>query len=306
MQNFTLQDEQIDLPRGAYFKSGRKYVSWQGRPVIGLSQNDYRAYLFPVYTPKGFSVTTEAPCDHPHHNSVWVGADHVNCLLPFAKDQYEEATYNFYINETFQGRAAGRIVSESIEYEEVTEDCLRIVQSLLWRGPVEWGAPHGRTIAAETRTITIQPDETSYTIDIRSQLRPTDWNLRIGPTRHAYFGIRLTEPLRPSFGAALVDSAGRRGAQDVSGEVSDWIHFSGEVAAGHQAGVGLLVHPKLAEFPWHVHEWGTVDVNPLRNEAQKLTTGEQLDVAIRIIVHDGPAETDAIAEQHREYLDSIV
>ena len=305
MPSFAVQEEQIDLPRGAYFKSRRQHVLWLGRPVIGLSQNPQRAYLFPVYTPAGFSVTTEAPVDHPHHNSVWVGADHVNCLLPFADHQFEEATYNFYINETFQGRAPGRIASQSVDHRELNEAHLRIVQSLSWQGPSEWGAPEGRPIAVETRTIDIRPGEVAHTIDIRSQLQPTEWELRIGPTRHAYFGIRVAEPLRPSFGADLLDSEGRRGAQAVDGKVSDWIHFFGEVAAGHQAGIAVFRYPNTAGEPWHVRDWGTVDVNPLRRQGRQIKLGEQLDFAIRMIVHDGGAHGAGIAERYREFLEGL-
>ena len=103
MTSFGVQGEQVDLPRGAFHKAPRTYVTWGGRPVLGLSQNDNRAYLFPVCTPAGVPVTSESPTDHPHHNSVWVGADHVTALLPFAEDRFEEATYSFYINQTFQG-----------------------------------------------------------------------------------------------------------------------------------------------------------------------------------------------------------
>ena len=303
MTSFIVQNERIDLPRGAYFKSCRQYVLWRGRPVLGLSQNQQRSYLFPVYTPLGFSLTTETPVDHPHHNSVWVGADHVNCFLPFADHQFEKATYNFYLNETFQGRAPGRIVSQSVDYRELSEIHLRIGQSLNWQGPSEWGASDGRTIAVETRTIDIYPGVVMHTIDIRSQIRPTEWDLQIGPTRHAYFGIRLTELLRPSCGATLVDSEGRRGVSEINGKVSDWIHIVGEVAAGHQAGMAVFRYPATARESWYVYDWGTIDVNPLRHRERHIKVGEQLDYAIRIIVHDGGGHASEIAQQHKDFVD---
>ena len=74
MTSFGVQAEQVDLPRGAFHKPPLTYVTWDGRPVLGLSQNDHRAYLFPVCTPAGVPVTSESPTDHPHHNSVTVGA----------------------------------------------------------------------------------------------------------------------------------------------------------------------------------------------------------------------------------------
>ena len=294
MSKFSVQAEQIDLPRGAYFKFARQHINWQGRPVLGLSQNDQRAYLFPVCTPAGLPVTTESPTDHPHHNSVWIGADHVTALLPFADNQHEEATYSFYINETFQGRSPGRIISQSVKHSEPAENRLRVVQDLHWRGPTEWGAPDGRVIAEETRTIEILPGEETHTIDLYSQLNPTQWDLRLGPTRHAYFGIRVTEPLRPGLGGSVIDSHGRSGTAAIRGQAGRWVHLSGEILTGHHAGLVICRDDKTACEPWSLHDWGTVDVNPLGQTAHSLQAGETLECRLRLIVHDGKLAPDQI------------
>ena len=157
LQNFSLEGDQVALPKGAWAQSHRLNVRWRGRDLTALSQGAFRAYLFPVYTPAGFAVTSESPLDHPHHNSLWIGADHVNCYLPFAGGALEEANYNFYVNDIFQGRAPGRILGVDVEAEEMAEDHLRLAQTLHWQGPIEWGAPQRRTLAVETRTIDIRP-----------------------------------------------------------------------------------------------------------------------------------------------------
>ena len=200
------------LPKGAWAQSHRLNVRWRGKDLAALSQGAFRAYLFPVYTPAGFAVTSESPLDHPHHNSLWIGADHVNCYLPFASGAFEEANYNFYVNDIFQGRAPGRILGVEVEAEEMADDHLRLVQTLHWQGPIEWGAPERRTLAVETRTIDIRPGEVANLFDVRSQLRAAEWDLRIGPTRHAYFGLRLTEALRVTSGATMVDARAVRAA----------------------------------------------------------------------------------------------
>ncbi len=302
MQFFFIEDDAISLPRGAWAKSHRINVRWRGRPITALSQGEYRAYLFPVYTPAGFAVTTESPVDHPHHNSLWIGADHFHCRLPFSTDAYEEATYNFYVNDTFQGRAPGRIVSVSVESAEVSENHLQIVQTLNWRGPSEWGAPQGRTLAIETRSIDVYPGEVANLIDIRSQLRPTEWDISIGPTRHAYFGVRMVESLRATSGATLIDSAGRSGAVAISGQVSDWVDCSGQIAAHNRAGVALFPYPSAASTPWHVADWGTMGVNPFVQKDRTINRGEMLDVAVRVVVHDGGAEEAGIMELYRAFV----
>ena len=157
LRNFSLEGDQVALPKGASAQSHRLNVRWRGKNLTALSQGAFRAYLFPVYTPAGFALTSESPLDHPHHNSLWIGADHVNCYLPFASGAFEEANYNFYVNDIFQGRAPGRILGVEVEAEEIAADHLRLVQTLHWQGPIEWGAPKRRTLAVETRTIDIRP-----------------------------------------------------------------------------------------------------------------------------------------------------
>ena len=116
-------------------------------------------------------MTSEHPADHPHHNSFWFAADHVYCRLPVTHGKgYEDYTYNIYLNDTFQGRAPGRIVETA--YTGMPEgDAFRIVQTLDWRGPSEWAAPDGRLAARETRTLLIRRQAGAHVIDVQSTTR---------------------------------------------------------------------------------------------------------------------------------------
>ena len=208
--NFTVQYDAVDLPKGATAQARRLKVAWRGRPIAAFSQSAHRAYVYPVFTPAGVAVTGEMPIDHPHHNSITVGADHFNCHFRYAGDRVEDGTYNFYINDIFQGRAPGRTLAVSTDSREISERHLRVVQQVHWQGPVEWGAPERRTVATETRTTDIHPGEAANVFDLRSQLTPTEWDVSIGPTRHAYFTVRLADGLRIDDGAEALDSEGRR------------------------------------------------------------------------------------------------
>ena len=207
----------------------------------------------------------------------------------------EKATYNCCVKDIFQGRAPGRILGVDVEAEEMAEDRLRLVQTLHWQGPIEWGAPERRTLAVETRTIDIRPGEVANLFDVRSQLRPAEWDLHIGPTRHAYYGLRMTEPLRVTSGATMVDSEGRTGAAAISGQISDWVDCSGTIAAGRQAGAALFPYASAQGFPWFVADWGTLTVNPMAREGYALKRGDVLDFAVRFIVHDGDTEAADVA-----------
>ena len=207
----------------------------------------------------------------------------------------EKATCNCCVNDIFQGRAPGRILGVDVEAEEMAEDRLRLVQTLHWQGPIEWGAPERRTLAVETRTIDIRPGEVANLFDVRSQLRPAEWDLHVGPTRHVYYGLRMTEPLRVTSGAAMVDSQGRTGAAAISGQVSDWADCSGAIAAGRQAGAALFPYASAQGFPWFVADRGTLTVNPIAREGYALNQDDVLDFAVRFVVHDGDVEEADVA-----------
>lgn len=286
---FRVDDEVVGLPAGAFAHGRRTDVRHADRHLFSLSQGPWRACLYPVYTPAGIAVTSESPVDHPHHNSVWIAADRVTARLPYAGGDPEPAAYNFFVNDTFQGRAPGRIVAVGLEPAEGTATHLRLVQRLEWRGPREWGAPEGRVVVREVRRLDVRVDGDAYAIDLRTALAPTAWDLTLGPTRHALFGVRVVESLRQSHGGAVTDSAGARGAAAIAGTVSAWVDVSGPVGAGRTAGIALMPHPDTAGHPWYVTDWGTMGVNPLLGAARALPRGATLHFGVRLVVHDGPA-----------------
>ena len=301
MSSFEVTEESIPLPLGAFAKARRVLVRWRGQWITALNQGPFRAYLYPLYTPAGVAVTTDGPIDHPHHQSVWIGADHVYCRLPYATDAFEDATYNFYVGETFQGRAPGRIISVGLESTELAAHHLRITQTLEWQGPEEWGAGPRRTIAIETRTLDIRTGQDAHYLDIRSHLRPTEWDFSIGPTRHAYLGIRLAEGLRVIDGGTVHDAAGRTGSEAVNDQCSDWVTVAGTVPNGRRAGVAVFPYPSAAGHPWHVSEYGTLNVNPFARERVAINRGDDLEIAARLVIYDGDATEARIAERFETF-----
>lgn len=303
MGDFRFESDVVVLPQGAWSKTHRMTLSWRGRDVLAFTQGPFRPYLYPVYTPAGFAVTAEDPADHPHHSSVWIGADHLHCRVSVAGGQTEEYTYCFYVNETFQGRAAGRIYQTESEGREYGSTHFRMVQRNEWRGPVEWGAKEGRVVARETRTIDVRPGATYHLIDVRSQLEPTQWECTIGPTRHAYFNVRVAESMRATRGGCVVDSEGRMGGSRISGAGAKWVDYSGPVGGDHRAGLAVLPRPRPSEVTWFVYDWGTVTVNPFFSEGCLLRLGSSFTFDVRLVVHDGAMPTSDLEALYDQYLD---
>ncbi len=293
---FSFESEAIDLPKGAVARTHRRMLRWRDRPLFSLSQGPYRPYIYPLYTPSGQQVLEESPADHPHHNGIWVAADHVHCRFPLDRGRHEDGTYGFFVNESFQGRAPGTIETTDVVDNAIDEAHFRLRVANLWRGPREWGAPDGRVLIEETRTIDIKVGKQAHVVDIVSEIAPTEWDLVIGPTRHAYFGIRVADSIRVTQGGQITDASGNQSAADVSDDAAAWVDFSGPLANGATVGIAALTGAMPAHR-WFATEWGVMHLNPFAAGAGTLARGERCRLAMRLVIHDGAprvAELDAL------------
>jgi hypothetical protein len=300
---FTFAEAPIAVPRGAWAGTHRRMLRYKNRPLLALTQGGQRAYVYPLYTPAGFAVTSEAPADHPHHNSFWIASDHVMCTMPAADNRVEEYVYNFYVNDVFQGRAPGRILTVDQGREATGADSHRLTQKLEWRGPVEWAAPEGRLAAIETRTLDITAESGLYIIDVTSRLAADEWDLHIGPTRHSYFNVRVAESIAVTSGGRLIDDQSRRGGDAITDSDAKWIDYSGPVGGGHWAGVAVCPNPAdHADISWFVTDWGVVTVGPFRKERREILKGRETSLRYRVLVHDGDSQEADVTNRLADYL----
>jgi hypothetical protein len=307
MPEFTFDEDKIALPQGAWARAHRRTLRRNGAPVLALTQGRLRAYVYPLFTPAGYAVTSEAPTDHPHHNSLWIASDHLHALMPVGGGAHEEYTYNFYVDDVFQGRAPGRILASRAAMEPLGVDRCRITQEMEWRGPIEWAAPEGRLVARETRTLTITVEPSLHVIDVESRLAAADCDMRIGPTRHAYFNVRVAESMTVGHGGRVSDDRGRTGGAALSGADAKWVDFSGPVGGGHMAGVTVSPDPRdHAELSWFVADWGVVAVGPFRLTGRTIRRGEDLVARYRVLVHDGSADAVDLAARHASFVQSPI
>lgn len=289
---FCLSSEDIDLPLGASSASTRMLVMWNDRPVFGLTQGAFRTYLFPVYSPAGFALTSESPSDHPHHHSIWVGADHVNLHVP-AEHRTEVYSYNFYVNDVFQGRAPGRIVQTQLEAQE-DGDAMLLTQRLQWLGPREWGAPEGRHVLDETRLTRVRhmADCHAFQLTIRSELSAVGHPVSIGPTRHAWFNARIGPGMAPLHGGQIRSAPAR-----ASQAAPAWQVSTGAVGGGHVAGVALSACMSKGSPDWYVSPWGVMTANPCLHQALRVEPGGQpLNLSCRMLAFDGTLDDAQITQ----------
>lgn len=285
---FSFTSDAIELPPGAWAKCHRRSLRRNGRDILALTQGAWRSYLFPVYTPAGFAVTAESPADHPHHDSIWIAADHVHALLDVGGGRHEEYTYNFYVNEVFQGRAPGRIVETTVSGRTVASDHFRIEQTLQWLGPTEWAAPAGRVVLEEERVIDVKTGERRHLIDLRSRLKAIAWDVKLGPTRHGFFNVRVAESMRVARGGRLIDAEGREGGAAITAASSArWADFSGPVGGGQTAGITIVAGLGVPEVNWFAADWGNLTLQPVRVNGRLIRRNESFEMGVRLIIHDG-------------------
>ena len=297
MMGFGLRHEDIELPQGAWAAGERTLVCWQGQPVLGLTQGAFRPYLFPVHTPAGFTVTSESPADHPHHHSLWVGADHVNLHVP-AAHRTEVYGYNFYVNDVFQGRSPGRILQDQCEGQE-EGDGLRVTQQLHWRGPREWGAPEGRHVMSETRLTRVRhlPQHQAFQLEITSTLSAASHPVSIGPTRHAWFNARVCASMSPLHGGVSRCAS----AQSDHGQPA-WYACTGPVGGGHVATLAIAPWPQASDNDWYISPWGVMTANPCLDKALHLEPGgAPLKLGGQFLVCDGQPSDDQINQAFSEW-----
>lgn len=283
MSGLSLGSEEIHLPTGAWAATERKMIYLAGRPLLGFTQGTFRPYLFPVFTMRGFAVTSESPADHPHHQSIWAAADHVNLHVP-ATGGSEIYSYNFYVNEVFQGRSPGRIEEQSFNADVRAETAV-IEQTLRWRGPREWGAQEGREILHERRTtrIKVRPECSLMILDIRSQLHAGGHSVSIGPTRHAWFNTRVGPGMGQQHGGTL-----RRGSMPGKQGQADWHASTAHVGGGHEVTLVLAPDSSRQNYDWYVSPWGVMTANPCRHTALEVSPqGPPIELKARLLIIDG-------------------
>ncbi|MFM8546181.1 MAG: DUF6807 family protein [Betaproteobacteria bacterium] len=282
---YTLGDEQVALPPGAFAGTRRTMLRLDGQAVLGVTAGMFRPYLHPVYTPAGMAATTESPADHPHHHSIWVGADHLHLVMPALGGRAEVYAYNCYVNDVFQGRAPGRILQTGLTGHLET-DGFHITQQIEWRGPVEWAAPQGRLVLNETRRTRVSLRDQVMVLDVRCEIRAAGHDIAIGPTRHAWFNFRVAPSMCVDEGGRIDTQGGRRSHADQVESHASWVSLSGPAGGGLNAGIAMAPGGRWPWW-WFVSDWGVATASPCRDQAIELASGSQTVLEARYLVYDG-------------------
>ena len=70
---------------------------------------------------------------------------------------------------------------------------------------------------------------------------------------------------------------------------------------GRTAGIAIFQLPSLANVAWYAGTYGSVRVNPFRKGAIFVSRGEEVDLAVRLVAHDGDPFEAGVPELYEAF-----
>jgi hypothetical protein len=256
-----------------------------GRWLGGVGANYYRAWVFPLYTPRGLTVLQEFPFDHPFHNGLWVAQGPL---------QFGGETVHFWPAppERRPGESLfqhmGRI--ESVGLPEVEpHDCgVRFTLQTVWR--TRAGAP----VLDETRTIDLRAVDDATVCDVTTVQTAAYGALHYEASKFGAICVRTDPRLTPVVGAEVIADGGRRGKAEVAlAQPNRYVAYESQSSDGFGL---LLAVPGAQPHEWFIRDYGLATYNPMFEQPRAVAAGESLRINLRVVAYDGPL-TEARAQR---------
>lgn len=264
----------------SFDRPARQWVWRDGRLVGAVNVGELRAYVFPLYTPRGRLVIQESPVDHPHHQGLTVGAQ-LN-----GWDMWNAGSF---------GIPRSRQVVVSAE-SHATADATgaRFLLTL------DWTTAGGVKMLREKRTIGFSAAAYGHVVDVRTTMIAAYGDLHFAQTKEAGLSLRVPPEWETANGGILLDARGRVGESQIFDQLAEWIDVSGEGPVGVWAGITMMPHRDSPAVPWMVRDYGLQNYDPWRHQRISLAAGEMLTLGVRYIAHDGRGTVGDIAAWYND------
>ncbi|MEJ6621873.1 MAG: PmoA family protein [Opitutae bacterium] len=262
--------------------------------------------IWPIQAPGGIRMTRDWPIkkdtpgeakDHPHHRALFIGHQDMNGVGHW---------HNQFKN------------SGTVEHLKVIETRSGEDRALI-KTLNAWKDSQGKTIGADTRTLTFGGDKIVRFIDLDLSMHATNMDLHFKEYKDGFVGIRTHPDLRlnpnPKYGVHKVygnalNSEGIEG-KAIWGKRADWVYYYGKVE-GKDAGFAFFSHPsnpvkKGNKSWWHARDYGLISANPFApvkiggDGDHRVPKGQSLRLRYRLIFHNGSPEQAKIPELFEAY-----
>ncbi|MFZ5832149.1 MAG: DUF6807 family protein [Planctomycetota bacterium] len=236
--------------------------------------------LFPVNTPSGERVVDFAPPDHPHHRGVFLAWHAI--AGPKAADFWGWGEFAPKENRIIENRDA-RVVKANQGGAELA------VRN-------DWVA-EGQTLIEEATTIAASEDRGAYVIDLDFQLNPRA-DLTLQETAFGGFCVKSRQEGKSAYYGpdGRVDLPNPHHLKpETDWPAKDWYAYTVALDAGKTFTVAVVDHPENPPSTWHNLQ-PIAMINPciVAPGPVELKAGEPLRLRYRLVVHDGPPQTDML------------
>ena len=241
--------------------------------------------------------TTGEAKDHPHHRGIFIG-------------HQDMSGAGFWHNQ-FKN-------SGTVEHLKVIESRSGEDRALI-KTLNAWKDSEGKTIAADTRTMTFGGDKIARYLDLEINMHATNQDIVFEEFKDGFVGIRTHPDLRLTtstkhgvkqvFGKARNSEGGE--GKSIWGKRADWVHYYGTIE-GKEAGIAFFSHPsnlnkKGERSWWHARDYGLISANPFApvklggDGKHTVKKGQSLKLRYRFVFHSGSKDDARIEERFADY-----
>ena len=282
-------------------KRGRGFQFFdRGRPVLFYQEaantldggaHFSANYVHPLIGLDGQVLTQDFPNDHHHHHGVFW------------------AWHQIWVGDT----RAGDYWAD-VAFLPVVTDAQIVEQGPIFatlRASVDWTSPYvqddrGHNVPFVKEDVLIRlyraVGDFQY-VDFTITLHAQRDDIKIGGSEDVKGYSGFTARLKPPTDITIIKD-GQKLDGDVVGGTGSWIDVSGTYPEpGAVAGVGMLSHPTLVEFPpkWLLRHYGAQNVIYPGRHAVPLPKGQPLTLRHRLVLHRGDTQQAQIAEHQKLY-----
>lgn len=285
---WTTDDESISLVAGDQllfryvFRSGQKPIVY---PLIGPT-GKLMARDYPMQP-----AADDGTKDHIHQRSMWMTHGEVNDI-----DFWSEVA------------GSGTIEHVAVESSDVGPDGIATLVTT-----ARWKKPDGTVLLDEHKTFRIGSADGARTIDMDVTFTAVADEVHFGDTKEGSFGIRVPDSMMVDrkLGGKIINAEGLEDGK-AWGQKSRWVDYSGPVN-GETAGITILEHPASYNAPcrWHVRTYGLFAANPFgefhftggkKTDGHRFAKGDTIRLHYRVVLHDGPADVQAIENHWKQFV----
>jgi len=267
-----------------------------GNRILGAYGSSFwRSWVYPLYTPSGYTVVENSPFDHPFHNGIWVGQN------PVRVGEREGNFWGLPVKRSHDDhimKKMGRMDPQGEPVAEVTDAGVCFTLRSTWRDDQE------QPMLDEVRTVFLRALPDANVCDMTSRKTATHGAAEFPKTKFGSICMRVEPRLLPALGGQVIgclDGKLQRGSADevANTKTCDAVAYENDVPGLGVYGVCLMILENSVSpdrrGPWFIRDYGLATVNATQSEAIAVPVGGHWTAALRIVAYDGPIRAERVA-----------